>query len=111
MRYNRSMIETPLPLAPDLWMIVPAAEPAPLLAQLATLRLENATLVVLANKSGLFGGGAAGPIFFDIARLLFPERFPQPAANARAVSPAPLALAAYRDLETLDFAAASATMR
>jgi D-alanyl-D-alanine carboxypeptidase len=56
----------------------------------------NATVVVLANKSGLFGGGAADPIFFDIARLLFPERFPQPAATARAESPAPPALLAAR---------------
>jgi hypothetical protein len=37
LRYNRTMIETPLPLAPDLWAMVPALEPAPLLEQLATL--------------------------------------------------------------------------
>jgi D-alanyl-D-alanine carboxypeptidase len=52
----------------------------------------NATLVVLANKSGLFGGGAAGPIFFDIANLLFPGRFPQLAADATAKRSAPPAL-------------------
>src|SRR3954447_14554516 len=38
------MIETPLPLAPDRWATVPAPDPAPLLEQLATLRLENAAL-------------------------------------------------------------------
>jgi D-alanyl-D-alanine carboxypeptidase len=56
----------------------------------------NATIVVLANQSGLFGGGAAGPIFFDIANLLFPGRFPQLAADARAKRPAPPALFAAR---------------
>ena len=56
----------------------------------------NATIVVLANKSGLFGGGAAGPIFFDIANLLFPGRFPQLAATARAERPTPPALLATR---------------
>ena len=38
------MIETTLPLAPELWATVPAADPAPLLAQSATLRLENIAL-------------------------------------------------------------------
>ena len=38
------MIETPVPLAPALWATVPAPNPAPLLEQLATLRLENAAL-------------------------------------------------------------------
>ncbi len=38
------MIETTLPLAPDRWATVPAPDPAPLLEQLATLRLENAAL-------------------------------------------------------------------
>ena len=51
----------------------------------------NATLIVLANQSGLFGGGAAVPIFFDIANLLFPGRFPQLAADARAERPTLLA--------------------
>jgi transposase len=40
------MIETTLPLAPALWATVPASDPAPLLEQLATLRLENAALRV-----------------------------------------------------------------
>jgi D-alanyl-D-alanine carboxypeptidase len=57
----------------------------------------NATLVVLGNKSGLFGGGAAAPIFFDIAGLLFPERFPQPAATARGESAAPVQAQEERD--------------
>ena len=38
------MIETPLPLAPELWATLSAPEPVPLLEQLATLRLENAAL-------------------------------------------------------------------
>src|ERR687885_1145813 len=38
------MIETPSPLAPELWATGPAPDPAPLLEQLATLRLENAAL-------------------------------------------------------------------
>jgi transposase len=45
-RYNGGMIETTLPLAPELWAMVPAPDPAPLLEQLATLRLENAALCV-----------------------------------------------------------------
>jgi transposase len=44
MRYNRGMIETTLPLAPELWATMPAPDAAPLLEQLATLRLENAAL-------------------------------------------------------------------
>jgi transposase len=43
-RYNRSMIETPQPLAPALWATLSAPERVPLLEQLATLRLENAAL-------------------------------------------------------------------
>ena len=43
-RYNRGMIETTLPLAPDLSAPVSAPAPAPLLEQLATLRLENTVL-------------------------------------------------------------------
>ena len=43
-RYNRSMIETPLPPVPELWATLPAPDPARLLEQLATLRLENAAL-------------------------------------------------------------------
>src|SRR5215212_3153299 len=57
----------------------------------------NATLIVLANQSGLFGGGAAVPIFFDIANLLFPGRFPQLAAEATAKRPASPALVAARE--------------
>src|SRR4051812_11934977 len=38
------MIETTLPLASEPWATVPAPDPAPLLEQLATLRLENAAL-------------------------------------------------------------------
>src|SRR5438105_8976298 len=38
------MIETTLPRAPDRWATVPAPDPAPLLEQVATLRLENAAL-------------------------------------------------------------------
>src|SRR5215218_6575452 len=44
MGYNRSMIATPLPLAPEQGAMVPAPDPAPLLEQLATLRLENVAL-------------------------------------------------------------------
>ena len=43
-RYNRGMIDTTLPLAPDLWATGPAPDPAPLLELLATLHLENAAL-------------------------------------------------------------------
>jgi transposase len=43
MRYNRGMIEMHL-LAPELCATVPAPEPAALLEQLATRRLENAAL-------------------------------------------------------------------
>jgi transposase len=42
--YNCGMIETTLPLAPDLWAMVPAPDQAPLLEQVATLRRENAAL-------------------------------------------------------------------
>ena len=38
------MIETLLPLPPELWATVPAPDPAPLLEELATVRLENAAL-------------------------------------------------------------------
>src|SRR3954470_10505195 len=38
------MIETTVPLVPERWATVPAPDPAPLLEQLATLRLENAAL-------------------------------------------------------------------
>ena len=38
------MIETPQPLAPELWATLSALGPVPLLEQLATLRLENAAL-------------------------------------------------------------------
>jgi D-alanyl-D-alanine carboxypeptidase len=58
----------------------------------------NATLVVLANKSGLFGGGAAQPMFLEIANLLFPGRFPPLAATARAERPARPALLAARGI-------------
>ncbi len=58
----------------------------------------NATIVVLANKSGLFGGGAAQPIFLEIANLLFPGRLPPLAATARAERPAPPALLAARGI-------------
>jgi hypothetical protein len=44
MRYNRGMIETPLPPAPKLCATLLAPEPARLLEQLATLRLANAAL-------------------------------------------------------------------
>jgi transposase len=43
-RYNRGMIETPLPLAPELWATVPASGDVPLLEQVAALRRENAVL-------------------------------------------------------------------
>jgi hypothetical protein len=44
MRYNRGMIEMPLPLAPERSAPVPAPHHGPLLEQLATLWLENAAL-------------------------------------------------------------------
>jgi hypothetical protein len=44
MRYNRGMIATTLPLAPELWATLLAHDPALLLEQLAMLRLENAAL-------------------------------------------------------------------
>jgi transposase len=44
MRYNGGMIETALPPAPELCATLLAPEPARLLEQLATLRLENAAL-------------------------------------------------------------------
>jgi transposase len=43
-RYNRSMRVTMLPLAPERAATAPALDPAPVLEELATLRLENATL-------------------------------------------------------------------
>ena len=43
-RYNCGMIETTLPLAPELRATVPAPDQAPLLEQLATLRIENVAL-------------------------------------------------------------------
>ncbi len=48
----------------------------------------NATLVALVNKSGL-EGGAADAILWDMARLLFPDRLPPPAANTTVKNPAP----------------------
>jgi hypothetical protein len=44
MRYNRGMMEIPLPLAPQPFAPVPAPDDASLLEQLATLQLENAAL-------------------------------------------------------------------
>ena len=44
MRYNRGMIVTKVPLAPDLLAPLPAPDSAPLLEQVATLRQENAAL-------------------------------------------------------------------
>jgi transposase len=38
------MIDTTLPLAPELWAPAPAPDPALLLQQLAALRVENAAL-------------------------------------------------------------------
>ena len=38
------MIERPLQLAPELWATPPVPDPASLLEQCATLRLENAAL-------------------------------------------------------------------
>ena len=38
------MVETTLPLAPELWGAVSAPDQAPLVEQLATLRLENSAL-------------------------------------------------------------------
>jgi transposase len=43
-RYNRGMSMLLLPLAPELSATTPAPDPAPLLEELATLRLENAAL-------------------------------------------------------------------
>jgi len=43
-RYNRGMIETMLPRAPELWATVPAPDHGPLLNQVATPRQENAAL-------------------------------------------------------------------
>jgi D-alanyl-D-alanine carboxypeptidase len=73
----------------------------------------NATIVVLANKSGLFGGGAAQPIFLEIANLLFPGRLPPLAAAARTERPAPPALLPARGISTdsSTSAVASATSR
>ena len=53
-RYNRSMIETTLPLAPELWATAPAPEPAPLLEQLATLRIANAALQERLREAAIF---------------------------------------------------------
>lgn len=43
-RYNRGMIDTPLPVAPESWVTPPTPESAPLLGQPGLLRLENARL-------------------------------------------------------------------
>src|SRR4051812_4912316 len=40
------MIETPLPLPPELWATVPAPDPAPLRERLTILQRENAALCV-----------------------------------------------------------------
>jgi hypothetical protein len=40
------MVETTLPLAPELWATVPAPDPVALLVPWAALRLENAALPV-----------------------------------------------------------------
>jgi hypothetical protein len=44
MGYNRGMIEIIVPPAPEIGAIVPAPDPAPVVEELATLRLENAAL-------------------------------------------------------------------
>src|SRR5262249_47944973 len=44
MGYNRGMSETTLAHAPEHWAMLPTAEPALLLEQVAMLRRENATL-------------------------------------------------------------------
>ena len=43
-RYNRGMIDRPFLLAPELLASTQGPDPAPLLEQLAMLRLENAAL-------------------------------------------------------------------
>jgi hypothetical protein len=44
MRYNRGMSVTMLPPAPEPWAPTRALDPAPLLEELATLRLKNTAL-------------------------------------------------------------------
>src|SRR5436305_6997976 len=44
MRYTHGMIDTLLPVVPEMQAPVPAPDHAPLLEQLTTLRLENAAL-------------------------------------------------------------------
>ena len=57
--YNCGMIETMLPLSPALWATVSAPKPAPLLEELATLRLENAALAAY-EDAGIHGLCAEG---------------------------------------------------
>jgi transposase InsO family protein len=68
-RYNGGMIETTLPRVPDRWAPVSAPDSAPLVAELATLRLENAALC--GENIAVADGGshlpAAGPATIFIA--------------------------------------------
>ena len=54
-RYNSGMIEMPVLLSPPVWPSAPTLDPAPLLEQMATLRLENAAL-----RAGNAGAAAVG---------------------------------------------------
>lgn len=49
---------------------------------------EDATVVVVTNRGGS-EGGTSDPIFLNLARLLFPERFPALAATPAPGTPAP----------------------
>ena len=49
---------------------------------------DDATIVVLTNRAETETETAAG-IFLDIAHLLYPERFPPPAATPAAGTPVP----------------------
>jgi hypothetical protein len=46
------MLETPLPLRPALWATLPAPDPARLLEELATLRLEKTNRKPLDLRKG-----------------------------------------------------------
>jgi transposase len=91
------MIEITLPLAAELWATLPAPEPAPLLEQLATLRLENAALRVqnaalqarvreLEARLGQTSSNSSRPPSSDPPHVP-PKRRPRPSGRNRGGQP------------------------
>src|SRR5215213_10720351 len=91
------MIETSRPLAPERWATLPAPDPAPLLEELATLRLENAALRAehaalqlrireLEARLGQDSSNSSRPPSTDPPQVL-PQRKPPPTGRKRGGQP------------------------